>query len=272
MAGVVPLPRTSAFCDPQTPILADLHIHTVLSPCAEMEMIPPLLVRRALDQGLGLIAVTDHNASGNCEAVIRAAAGTGLTVLPGMEVQTSEEVHVLCWFDSIEQALAWQGVVFHHLPERANPEEVFGAQFVVDPGGDYLRKEGRLLLTSTDLTLSEVTREVQALGGIAVPAHVDRPSFSLLANLGFVPADLRVDALEISRRTEPAEAIVRWPDLAGWPLIRGSDAHRLSELIPSVILHLDDATLAELALALSGRNGRRFALLPESAVGNFSHA
>ena len=74
-----------------------------------MEMIPPLLVRRALDQGLGLIAVTDHNASGNCEAVIRAAAGTGLTVLPGMEVQTSEEVHVLCWFDSIEQALTWQG-------------------------------------------------------------------------------------------------------------------------------------------------------------------
>ncbi|MBU0574791.1 MAG: PHP domain-containing protein [Proteobacteria bacterium] len=260
------LPDKSEIPKPQSEILADLHIHTVLSPCAEVEMIPPHLVRRALDLGLELIAVTDHNAAENCAAVIQAAAGTGLTVLPGMEVQTSEEVHVLCWFDTVEQALTWQGIVFNHLPKRNNPEEVFGAQYVVDAGGDYLRTETQLLLTSTDLTLSQVIKRVQALGGLAVPAHVDRPSFSLLANLGFVPADLQAPALELSRLTDPAEAVVRWPDLAHWPLIRGSDTHRLSEMAPSLRLYLDDTTLAEMALALAGQDGRRFAVLPRNPV------
>jgi 3',5'-nucleoside bisphosphate phosphatase len=97
-------------------MLADLHLHTVLSPCAEVEMIPPLIVRRALEAGLDLIAVTDHNAAANCAAVVQAAAGTGLAVLPGMELQTAEEVHVLCLFDTVEQALTWQGIVFDHLP------------------------------------------------------------------------------------------------------------------------------------------------------------
>jgi len=114
--------------------------------------------------------------------------------------------------------------------------------------------------------LSQVIKRVQALGGLAVPAHVDRPSFSLLANLGFVPSDLQVPALEISRLTDPAEAVARWPDLGHWPLIRGSDTHRLSELAPSLRLYLDDTTLAEMALALAGQNGRRFAVLPRNPV------
>lgn len=248
--------------NPESEVLADLHIHTVLSPCAEAEMIPPRLVRRALELGLGLIAVTDHNAAENCEAVIQAAAGTGLTVLPGMEVQTSEEVHCLCWFDTVDQALTWQNIVFNHLPERDNPVEAFGAQYVVDAAGACLRTETRLLLASTELTLNQVIKKVQVLGGVAVPAHIDRPSFSILANLGFVPADLQVPALELSSLTEPSEAVARWPGLAHWPLIRGSDTHRLSELNPSLRLRLREATLAEMVLALAGRDGRRFALLP----------
>lgn len=257
---------------PETELLADLHIHTVLSPCAEAEMTPPLLVRRALDLGLRLIAVTDHNAAENCAAVIQAAAGTGLTVLPGMEVQTSEEVHVLCWFDTVDQALTWQDIVFNHLPERNNPVEAFGAQYVVDAAGGFLCTETRLLLVSTDLTLNQVVKGVQGLGGLAVPAHVDRPSFSILANLGFVPADLQAPALELSRLTEPSEAVARWPGLAPWPLIRGSDAHRLSELVPSLCLRLGETTLAEMVLALAGRNGRGFAVLPRNPRDGCRHA
>ncbi len=217
-------------------MLADLHIHTVLSPCAEVEMIPPLVVDRALDAGLGLIAVTDHNAAANCAAVIQAAEGTGLAVLPGMEVQTAEDVHVLCLFDDVEQALTWQGTVFDHLPDRSNADEVFGPQFVVDASGEYIRNETRLLLTSTDLGLDEIIRRVEALGGLAIPAHIDRPSFSLLANLGFVPPGLPVPALEIFRRTDPAALLAEHPELGAWPLIRGSDAHQLSELKPSLRL------------------------------------
>ena len=166
-------------------------------------MIPPLIVRQALASGLGLIAITDHNAAANCAAVIQAAEGSGLQVLPGMEVQTAEDVHLLCLFDSVEQALTWQGIVFDHLPDRLNPEEVLGPQYVVDADGGYIRTEERLLLASTDLALEEAIRRVKALGGLPIPAHIDRPSFSLLANLGFVPPGLPVPALEIFHHSDP---------------------------------------------------------------------
>ena len=201
-------------------------------------MIPPLIVERAQALGLGLIAVTDHNSAGNSAAVMQAAAGTGIAVLPGMEVQTAEEVHVVCLFDTLEQALTWQGTVYDHLPERLNPEDVLGGQFVVDAAGDYLRTETRLLLTSTNLGLEEVVRRVAALGGLAIPAHIDRPSFSLLANLGFVPPHLGVPTLEIFRRSEPAGVIAQSPDVAAYPLIRDSDAHQLSEMAAYLRLRL----------------------------------
>jgi PHP family Zn ribbon phosphoesterase len=242
------------------PFTADLHLHTVLSPCAEVEMIPPLIVRRALERGLNLIAVTDHNSAANCAAVMQAAQGTGLTVLPGMEVQTVEEVHTLCLFDTIEQALTWQGTVFDHLPDQANAEDVFGAQYVVDAEGGYIRTEARLLQTSTDLSLAEVLRRVKMLGGLAIPAHVDRPAFSLLANLGFVPPGLAAPALELFRLTDPAAAVARWPDLAPHPLIRSGDAHRLNEITPALRLTLAAPTVAELTLALAGSSGRSFTL------------
>jgi PHP family Zn ribbon phosphoesterase len=224
-------------------------------------MIPPLIVRQALALGLRLIAVTDHNAAGNCSAVMRAAAGSGLAVLPGMEVQTSEEIHVLCLFDTLEQVLTWQGTVFDHLPDRPNPEDVLGAQYLVDAEGDYLRTETRLLLTSSDLSLDEVVRRVRALGGLPIPAHIDRPSFSLLANLGFVPPALDVPALELFRLTDLAVAITRQPELAGWPLIRDSDAHQLNEMAARLQLTLAAPTVGELALALAHRNGRAFSLV-----------
>jgi hypothetical protein len=242
-------------------VLADLHIHTVLSPCAEVEMIPPLIVQRARELGLGLIAITDHNAAANCAAVMEAAVGTGLAILPGMEVQTSEEVHVLCLFDTVEQALTWQGIIFDHLPDRRNPEDLLGSQFVVDAEGDYLRTERRLLLTSTDLALEEIVRRVRALDGVAIPAHIDRPSFSLLANLGFVPVGLNVPAFELFRFTEPDSLLNYHPDLARWPLIRGGDAHRLAEIMPALSLTLEATTLSELILALAGRAGRDFHLI-----------
>jgi PHP family Zn ribbon phosphoesterase len=224
-------------------------------------MIPPLIVRQALALGLRLIAVTDHNAAGNCAAVMRAAAGSGLAVLPGMEVQTSEEIHILCLFDTLEQVLTWQGTVFDHLPDRPNPEDVLGAQYLVDAEGDYLRTETRLLLTSCDLSLDEVVLRVRALGGLPIPAHIDRPSFSLLANLGFVPPALDVPALELFRLTDPAAAIIRQPELTGWPLIHNSDAHQLNEMAPRLRLTLAAPTVGELALALAQRSGRAFALV-----------
>lgn len=232
-------------------VYADLHLHTVLSACAEVEMIPPLIVRRALALGLGLIAVTDHNAAANCAAVMSAADGTGLVVLPGMEMQTAEEVHLLCLFETLEQALTWQGTVFDHLPDEPNPEDLLGGQYVVDRDGEYVRTEGRLLATSTDLVLEEAIRRVTDLGGLAIPAHIDRPSFSLLANLGFVPPHLEAPALEIFRLSEPATLLARHPSAGRYPLVRDSDAHQLSEMRRGIAFEADTASFENLRAALA---------------------
>ena len=238
--------------------VANLHVHTVLSACAAVEMIPPLIVREALAQGIDLIAITDHNASANVPAVQEAAAGSGLVVLPGMELQTYEEVHVLCLFDSLAQLEAWQEVVDAHLPQQENTPEILGEQFVVDQTGDFVRRESRLLATATGIRLKDAVTEVVRRGGLAIPAHVDRPLFSLLANLGFVPPDLPVDALEISPHTTPSAACSRFPQLAGYPLIQSGDAHHLGDLGTATVFTMAAPTISEIRLALRGQEGRSF--------------
>lgn len=241
---------------------ADLHVHTVLSPCAEVEMIPPLIVRRARDLGLDLIAIADHNAAHNAAAVIQAAEGTGLTVLPGMEVQSREEVHLLCLFDTVDRVQAWQKQVFASLPDRENDEGFFGAQFVVNATGEYLYTEKRLLAGSVAMTVEEVVAGVRALGGIVLPAHVDRPSFSLIANLGFVPAGLDIAGVELTRRADPAEVVARWSQLGLYGQVVSGDAHRLSEMAARTMFKVRALTVDELALALAGRGGRRVEIDP----------
>ncbi len=224
-------------------------------------MIPPLIVQEVLERGIHLIAVTDHNASANVRAVQRAAQGSALTVLPGMELQTQEEVHVLCLFDRIEQLEAWQAQVDRALPQIENNIDFFGEQFVVDETGDFLRREERLLLTSAALSIEEVFAGVRALGGLAVPAHVDRKAFGLIANLGLVPPDLEAEGLEISRHHSPAEAGRKFPQIEGYPLLQGGDAHRLEEILGANRLELQAPCVDELRLALRGEAGRSLRIL-----------
>jgi PHP family Zn ribbon phosphoesterase len=242
-------------------LLADLHVHTVLSACAEVEMIPPLIVQRARELGLEVVAITDHNAAHNVAAVIDAAAGSGVTVLPGMEVQSREEVHLICLFDRLEQVLAWQERVFAALPDGKNDEAFFGAQFAVDALGEYLYTEDRLLAVSTALSVEEVVTGVRALGGIVLAAHVDRPSYSLIANLGFVPPGLELAGLELSRRADPAGIAQKLPQVAGYGRFVSGDAHRLEEMTARTMLKVAALTVAEIALALAGRDGRRVEIL-----------
>jgi 3',5'-nucleoside bisphosphate phosphatase len=237
---------------------AELHIHTVLSPCAEVEMIPPLIVEQALEAGLNLIAITDHNATANCQAVIQAAAGTGLSVLPGVEAQSREEVHILCLFDTLQQAAFFQSTIDAYLPPLMNQPDHFGEQMLVDLTGDLLGLEKRLLISSLDLSLEEIAAEVERLGGLAIPAHVDRPAFGLIANLVFVPENLRAPALEISRRITPGQAVRKYPQIEGYPLLTGGDAHRLEEILGANTFCLESATTAEIRMALKGEGGRQF--------------
>jgi hypothetical protein len=242
-------------------LLADLHLHTVLSPCAEVEMIPPLIVRRAQELGLEVIAVTDHNAALNVAAMIDAAASTGLTVLPGMEVQSREEVHLTALFDTVDQVLAWQERVWAALPDRENDEAFFGAQFVVDATGEYRYTEKRMLSMPAALSIEEVVSGVRALGGIVLPAHVDRPANSLISNLGFVPPGLEIAGLELSRRADSIQVAQRLPQTAGFGQVVSGDAHRLEEMTARTMLKVAAPTVAEVALALAGRDGRRVEIL-----------
>jgi PHP family Zn ribbon phosphoesterase len=241
--------------------LAELHVHTALSPCAEVEMIPPLIVGEALERGIDLIAITDHNASANVQAVQKAAQGSPLTVLPGMELQTQEEVHILCLFDTLEQLNALQSLVNQALPHLENNIEFFGEQFVVDHTGEFICRERQLLLTSTHLTIEAAFQEVNRLGGLAIPAHVDRKAFGLIANLGFVPPDLPVEALEISRHLDAEQARQIFPQLGSYPLIQSGDAHRLDELLGVNAFRLEKPVIAEIRQALHSQAGRSLKII-----------
>lgn len=236
--------------------LADLHIHTVLSACAETEMLPELIVGRAQELGLGLIAVTDHNSAENAAAVVRAADGTGVTVLPGMEVQTREEVHMVCLFDTLEQVESWQEQVYAHLPSLKNDEDVFGMQVVLSADGEVAGRNDRLLLTSTSFSVEEVVREVHGLNGLCIPAHVDRPAYSIIANLGFIPPELDIAGVEISHNIGPKEARARFPQLERYSLVANGDAHRLREIARRTTLKMAEPTVAEFSLALAGEGDR----------------
>jgi len=237
-------------------VRADLHLHTVASACAEIEMIPPLIVQRAQALGLGLIAVTDHNTIDNVVAVQRAAEGTALTVMPGMEVQTREEVHIICLFDELACAQSWQDIVYEHLPAAKNRPEFFGAQIVVDHTAEFVRMNERLLATSTRLSVEQVVKHVNTLGGLTIAAHVDRPSFSMLANLGFIPQGLALSALEVSRRVTLTGFRRQYPELTDWPMVRSGDAHRLAEICAGTCFRLANVNCDELAMAFRGQEGR----------------
>ena len=239
---------------------ADLHVHTVLSPCAEIEMLPPLIVQEVLKRGIRLIAITDHNASANIAAVKDAARGLDLIVLPGMELQTREEVHVLCLFDTLPQIAAFQEFVDKSLPDLQNNADLFGMQIIVDSEGEAIREEKRLLLTSTSLTINQALAKTVELGGILIPAHVNRKGFGLIEALGFVPEDVQVEALEISRHLTPEQAYKTFPQIRPYPLIQNGDAHRLDDILGATVYSLEKPQISEIRLALTHQGGRFFTI------------
>ncbi len=244
---------------------AELHVHTVLSPCAEIEMLPPLIVQEALQKDIGILAITDHNATANIPAVQAAAEGTGLHILAGMELQTREEVHALCLFDTFEQSQQFQSLVNAHLPQQQNAPDYFGIQLVVDREGELIREEKQLLLTSTSLSLVQAWEQVNALGGLFIPAHINRKAFGLIETLGFVPEDLPVEALEISSHISPEEARKRFPQITGYTLIHSGDAHRLDEILGLNQFFIEAPSISEIRKAIQGHEARTIQLLPLSA-------
>lgn len=240
-------------------LLADFHIHTLLSPCAEIEMTPHHIVMRAAQYGVDAVAITDHNASANAAAAVEAAKNYGVKVFPGMEVECREEAHIVVLFDTLEQLAAWQKIVDANMSGLKNNAERFGAQFIVDDDDNFIAEEERMLLGPLKLPAAEVIQKVNAMGGMAIAAHVDRPSYSLLMQLGFLPSDMGLTAAEISLAgiRELKEQKLKLA-LGGLNYVTDSDAHMMDSFIngPKNLITVKSLTVAELKLALAAEEGR----------------
>lgn len=181
-----------------------------------------------------------------------------------MELQTVEEVHVICLFDTIEQVTQLQQVVDHHLPDIPNNIEYFGEQFVVDHTGEFIQRKEQLLIASTNLSFEQAEQSVHNLGGLFIPAHVNRQAFGLIYHLGFVPPDAKVDALELSRHISPAEALKKFPQIGGFSLIQNGDVHYLDGFLGINQFMIGEPTISEIKLALNGENGRTIDIIYRS--------
>lgn len=206
-------------------IAVDLHMHSCLSPCGDELMTPNNIVNMAIIKGLDAIAVCDHNTARQLPAVEQVALESGLTLLPGIEITTAEEIHLLAYFGSVGEALEFSDYIYEHLPPIPNRPEYFGVQQLMDSEDEPTGTEDRLLLTALDLSLSDLTRDINAAGGLAVPAHINRGSNGLLIGLGMLPADEKFAALELSSAS-PAPAC----DLGAYKLLFSSDAHYLENM------------------------------------------
>ncbi len=242
-------------------IAADLHVHSALSPCADDSMTPRDIVLAAIAADLDLIAICDHNSTENAAAVQEAAqnfAGDLFGVIAGMEITTAEEVHVLALFPDADSAACASREVAENLPPLIPNVRGYGRQCVMNASGEVLRESSAMLSWACSLTLSQVLEMIHQYQGIAIAAHIDRPSFSVTSQLGFIPEDVVFDALEISvagmkqaRNKEFAEQHL--------PLVTGSDAHFLDNIGEGrILLHMEAPVFPELKLALKNACGRGF--------------
>ncbi|NLL67767.1 MAG: PHP domain-containing protein [Clostridiaceae bacterium] len=232
----------------------DLHIHSCLSPCAEEDMTPNNIVNMALIKGLDIIAVTDHNSTGNLQAVIEVGNRQGLLVIPGMELCTAEEIHLVCLFPELDKAQTFEKLVYDNLSPMKNREDIFGSQILMDNEDNEIGRESRLLSGASMLDTETALKSVRNLNGVVIPAHVNRQSYSMLNTLGAIPPEYGFKYLELSKNCVFDEFIKENPSLNSYQYIRTSDSHFLCDLLEQeVALELEEKTIESLLAALKVR-------------------
>ena len=208
----------------------DLHLHSCLSPCGDNDMTPWNLVNMAKILGLDIIALTDHNSCGNCRSAMKVGESAGITVVPGMELCTAEEVHCVCLFDDIGKAEAFGEYVKTTMPPVKNREEIFGQQLLMDEGDGILGKEEILLTVASGISIDSLPDLVSEYGGVCFPAHIDRESYSVLSSLGDFPPELNMSAFELTPKADEKYYFENYEYLNGKRLLRSSDAHYLENM------------------------------------------
>lgn len=238
-------------------VRADLHIHSVLSPCGELEMSPANIIAEAKHKQLNMIAITDHNTTRQAEVIYNLGQKAGISVIFGAEVTTKEEVHVLCYFPDGVQASKFQLFMDENLPDIKNNEHLFGYQVAVNEEEHIFYTEKRLLLTALKKGIDEIEKVVHELGGLFIPAHVDRQAYGLFSQLGMIPKGLNIDALEFSYRMRKEELKQKYAETVSYQLISSSDAHMVDKIGRVVsLLKIKRPTFKELKMALKNEKGR----------------
>lgn len=212
----------------------DLHIHSCLSPCGDNDMTPNNIVGMAAISGLDIIAITDHNTCKNAPAVLSVAEEAGILAIPGMELCTAEEAHVVCLFETLEGAMEFDRYIYDNMPHIPNKPEIFGEQRILNAGDELTGTLEDLLLVASFVGADEVKSLCERYGGTAFPAHVDRDSYSVTAALGSIPPEGGYTFAEVTREADLEEVTALYPELRGMGIVRDSDSHYLDTLATSV--------------------------------------
>ncbi|MDR1440751.1 MAG: PHP domain-containing protein [Clostridiales bacterium] len=221
--GCVPSAPRDLHCD----LHYDLHIHSCLSPCADDDMTVHNIANMAMLCGLDIIALTDHNTLKNCPPFFAACKSAGVIPVAGVEINTREEVHVLCFFPSLDSAMDFDGFLYPLLPDIKNRPDIFGRQIILGGDDNPMGEEQKLLISACGIGIDELPALMASYGGTAVPAHIDRPSNSLIANLGFIPEEYAFSCYEVKDLSRLPALAESNPALAGKTIISNSDAHTL---------------------------------------------
>lgn len=226
----------------------DLHTHSALSPCGDNEMTVNNLVNMAVLNGIHVLAITDHNSCKNCPAAMKVAEELPITVIPGMELCTSEEVHVVCLFPSLEKAMDFDAYVHERLPKIENRAEIFGEQRILNEQDEIIGYEPYLLINATTISIEEVADLVRRFGGVCWPAHIDKSSTSVFSNLGYFSPDWGFSVVEIADRSRIGEFAPKIPGFENMLVLTNSDAHYLWNISEGENFLSTDDFLAELGL------------------------
>ena len=234
-------------------VRADLHVHTCLSPCADNQMETVAIIEQAKKVGLDMIGICDHNSGENVGAMMKAGSREGLAVIPGVEITSREEVHILGLFRTEQDLMCLQDIIYENLPGQ-NDEEAFGPQLVIDENGNVVGQNPRLLIGATTLSLEQIIDAIHKLGGLAIASHIDRQRFSLIGQLGFIPKDLKLDALEVSSPLSLKQEY-------NYPVVISSDAHFPEDIgRNSTCFMIEDISVQEIGKALRSEMGRMVVL------------
>lgn len=240
---------------------ADLHTHTLFSPCGDLEMTPDNIIAIALERGIDVIAITDHNATRHCKLAERYSHNRDIFVLCGAEVTSKEEAHCVCYLPNHEMLDKFQEYLDAHLPDIPNNPDFFGDQVQIDEEFNIIYEEPKLLTSAIDQSINQIADTVHSMGGIFIPAHIDKMKNSIVSQLGFIPFDLDYDAVEISKHGNREEILKTHKYLKNKSFTRSSDAHQ-----PDVIgtatcyLEMETRSFEEFRMALHQENGRRVIL------------